>query len=101
MSLPKLVRDKIPQIIEKSGRSCEYEIADHDQMKIFLEAKMSEECQEFFESPSLSEAADIYEVFLAVLDNWGLEMSEVLQRSQHKKMNNGAFKNKIILQEIN
>jgi predicted house-cleaning noncanonical NTP pyrophosphatase (MazG superfamily) len=101
MSLPKLVRDKIPQLIESSGRSCEYEIADEGQMKTFLEAKMKEECQEFFESPSLSEAADIYEVFLAVLDNWGLEMSEVLQHSQHKKVNNGAFKNKIILQEIN
>ena len=64
----KLVRDKIPQIIEESGRSCEYHVASHDEYKTRLYEKMREELDEFIEAPCEEEAADMYEVLQAPRD---------------------------------
>lgn len=100
MPLPKLVRDKIPSIIEESGRECVYETATKDKMGSLLEEKMREECKEFFADPSIEEASDIYEVFKAILDNWGIDMQDLISFSQLKEMNKGSFKDRIVLQEI-
>ena len=39
----KLVRDKIPEIIEKSGRRLEYEILTNDAYRTELDKKLDEE----------------------------------------------------------
>ena len=62
----KLVRDKIPNIIEESGKECEYHTATYDEYKLSLYAKMQEELGEFIESPCAEEAADMYEVLRAI-----------------------------------
>jgi predicted house-cleaning noncanonical NTP pyrophosphatase (MazG superfamily) len=43
----KLVRDKIPQIIEANGACCEVRIADKNELYMPLEAKLKEEVREF------------------------------------------------------
>ena len=61
----KLVRDKIPQIIENSGKSCTTRILDEEDYLKKLEEKLSEELAEYRQSKALEELADLLEVLYA------------------------------------
>ena len=98
--LPKLVRDKIPQIIKDSGKDCTYRTANPEEIKSLLFNKLKEESEEFFERPCVEEAADIYEVFLALLNNWELDFSSVINHAYYKREERGSFNNKIILEDL-
>lgn len=51
----KLVRDRIPEIIEASGKTCTYEtLPDEDYLRL-LDEKLNEELAEYQESKSLEE----------------------------------------------
>jgi len=54
----KLVRDKIPKIIEKSGKKAVIYIADDKEYLKKLYEKLLEEIGEFKENPSPEELAD-------------------------------------------
>ena len=47
----KLVRDKIPEIIESKGKSCVVEVATSEEYIQRLIDKLQEEVQEFVENP--------------------------------------------------
>lgn len=51
----KLVRDKIPEIIEKSGKTCEVEILEDDKYIEKLDEKLSEELAEYHQDKNLEE----------------------------------------------
>ena len=95
----KLVRNKIPSIIEDSGGSCTYRIADKEEMKDLLFKKLEEESKEFIECPSLMEAADMYEVFLSILSHWGIDFSSVVNHSYYKREARGSFDKGVVLIE--
>ena len=61
----KLVRDKIPQIIEASGKTPITRILDREEYMTCLETKLDEEVCEFHESKAMEELADILEVVYA------------------------------------
>jgi len=98
--LPKLVRDKIPEIIKRSGDIPTQRIVGGKELNVFLIRKMVEEVSEFEDSPCLEEAADIYEVFLALLDNWKLKLSDVKQIAKIKKQDHGGFQEHIVLEQV-
>jgi predicted house-cleaning noncanonical NTP pyrophosphatase (MazG superfamily) len=98
--LPKLVRDKIPALLEDTGKRYKAHIAESPEYEMYLIKKMNEEIGEFAETPCLDEAADVYEVFLAVLDAWKLNLADVQLTAGHKKDIRGAFRYGIILEEI-
>lgn len=54
----KLVRDRIPEIIEASGRTCITEVLPNDAYIQALNAKLSEELEEYQQSKSPEELAD-------------------------------------------
>jgi predicted house-cleaning noncanonical NTP pyrophosphatase (MazG superfamily) len=96
----KLIRDLIPRIIEESGRSCEYHIADEEEYKKSLCEKMQEELGEFFENPCYEEAADMYEVLSAICDLYKLDMSSVESTAYDKREQRGGFADGIILEKV-
>ncbi len=49
----KLVRDKIPEIIEASGKNCVTEILTDDQYLQMLDAKLDEELAEYHQEQNL------------------------------------------------
>ena len=63
----KLVRDRIPEIIEADGKKyvCE-KLSDEDYLSL-LDQKLNEELAEYQESKSLEELADLLEVMQAVV----------------------------------
>ena len=55
----KLVRDLIPAVIKSSGKECEIEVAQVQERRELLEAKLMEEVNEYLEDKNLEELADI------------------------------------------
>ena len=100
MILPKLVRDRIPEIIEKSGKTSSIRFVHGKEIDTFLIRKMVEEVSEFEDEPSTEEAADIYEVFLALLDNWNIDIEDVKKVAKNKKADRGAFEKGIVLEKV-
>ncbi len=100
MSLPKLVRNKIPEIIAADGRNCVYTIASQEEMKKLLFDKLEEESEEFLKKPCVEEAADMYEVFLAILNHWGIDFLDVVNHSYYKRDDRGSFDARIILESV-
>lgn len=97
---PKLVRDRIPEIIQKSGTLCEFVTMNQAEYRRRLCDKMREELDEFSSEPSLEEAADMYEVFLAVLEEWGYPWPDVIREAAWKRRERGGFSEKILLKTI-
>ena len=100
MKYDKLVRDKIPRIIEKSGRSCRYYMATKDEYPRRLHAKLREEIKEFEEDPCEEELADIMEVLEALMTFYGVDPYEVETARQAKQFARGSFTDRVVLTEV-
>lgn len=97
---PKLVRDKIPEVIRASGKECSYRKLLPSEYATHLYEKMREEVLEFEETPNIEEAADIYEVFLAMLTHWELPISEVVEAVWDKRQTRGGFFEGVFLESV-
>lgn len=96
----KLVRDKIPEIIEASGKTCSYKVLSDDNYVEKLEQKLSEELAEYQSDRSIEEMADLYEVMMATVKarGWTMEQLEAVRINKAKKR--GGFEKKIMLKEV-
>lgn len=94
-SYNKLVRDRIPEILDRKGVAYEKRIASPEEYKIELIKKLNEEISEFSEDPSSEELADIIEVVEALkkLPDYA-DVGEVRKK---KAEDRGAFAGRIIL----
>ncbi|AET69798.1 hypothetical protein Desor_4373 [Desulfosporosinus orientis DSM 765] len=72
----KLIRDKIPQIIEDSGKKAMIEKVSGPEYLDLLNAKLGEELQEYLDSQKVEELADLVEVVYAILDYKGVSREE-------------------------
>ena len=63
----KLVRDRIPEMIESDGKICTTETLSNNRFLQMLDTKLDEELAEYQESKSLEELADLLEVMQAVV----------------------------------
>ena len=100
MQYHKLVRDRIPEIIESDGKICDWEtLSDADYLRL-LEEKLNEELAEYQQSKSLEELADLLEVIQAVLKARGWTWEELEQVRAEKAAKRGGFEKKILLKEV-
>ena len=96
----KLVRDRIPEIIESDGKICVCEtLSDEDYISL-LDQKLDEELAEYQESKSLEELADLLEVIQAVVKARGWTVEELEQVRAEKATKRGGFEKKILLKEV-
>ena len=96
----KLVRDRIPAIIESDGKICVTETLSDMQHLEMLDAKLNEELAEYQESKSLEELADLLEVMRAVVSARGWCWEQLEQIRQEKAARRGGFEKKILLKEV-
>lgn len=94
-SYNKLVRDKIPQILDAKGVAYEKRIADEIEYKKELIIKLQEEVDEFKVAGDIEELADVMEVIEALKSL--PEYAEVEARRMQKKEDKGGFEDKVIL----
>ena len=93
----KLVRDKIPQIIKENNQEPHWFQADKQEYREALFAKMQEEVLEFTENPSLEEAADIFEVWMAIVKEWDMLPIDVTAYANKKRIARGSFTDRTML----
>ena len=79
----KLVRDKIPEIIERQGQHAD--------------TRLLSEAGEFHKEKNLEELADILEVVYALAENLGCTKEELLQVYRNKHEKRGGFRERIYL----
>ncbi len=91
----KLVRDKIPEILDAKNISYEKRIASLEEYKVELIKKLGEEVIEFKEAGDIEELADVVEVIEALKTL--SEYSNLENICQKKKEEKGGFDKKIIL----
>lgn len=97
----KLVRDKIPENIEKDiGKTCKYRVLDDKEYLVELNKKVIEEANEFIENNSIEELGDLLEVLNAIMKVKGYKMDEVNTIMKEKEEKRGAFNNKIYLEYV-
>ena len=98
MEYDKLVRDRIPEIIKKSGKRCRHRVATPGEYKNYLREKLLEEVHEFIEEPCAKEMADIHEV-IGELEK-AYKLHEVRAEQISKRIERGSFDDKIILEWV-
>lgn len=96
----KLVRDKIPEIIEMSGKTCTIETLTDEKYIAMLDAKLNEELAEYQESKSIEELADLLEVMGAVVKARGYTWDELATVRKKKREERGGFEKRILLKEV-
>lgn len=96
----KLVRDRIPEIIESDGKTCVTETLSDERYLKMLDMKLNEELAEYQESKSLEELADLLEVMRTVVNARGWTLEQLEQIRQEKATQRGGFEKKILLKEV-
>lgn len=100
----KLVRDLIPQVIEKSGSKFSTRVLDPSEHLTEIKNKLHEEVKEFAETDNrqdaLEELADILELIHAALPIHEATYEELEKIRIAKKEKRGGFKEGIYLVEV-
>ena len=100
MKYNKLVRDRIPEIIESKGQKCQMRILDEAEYLQMLDRKLSEELSEYHKDQTVEELADLMEVIYAAAAARGISQEQLEEIRQKKARERGAFHKRILLMEV-
>ena len=93
----KAVRDKIPDIIKKSGNSCNVKKLSDDEFLPELEKKLREEVEEYLKSKSVEELADAIEVIYRIAELKGISNEKLDMLREEKANKRGKFNDNLFL----
>lgn len=96
----KLVRDKIPEIIQNSGKIPHTHILSNESYLAELDKKLNEECAEYQADKNLEELADMLEVMYAIVEARGYAVEELENVRLKKREMRGGFEDKIFLEYV-
>ena len=96
----KLVRDKIPEIIENDHKTCDTEILSDEKYLEMVDAKLDEELAEYHADKNLEELADLLEVLYAATIARGYTIDELESLRLKKREKRGGFDKKILLKSV-
>ena len=100
----KLVRDRIPEIIEKQGLGLNTKILNQEEYGKELKIKLQEEIDEFLAAENnqegIEELADVLELVHALAAQLGSNMEEVEKVRAEKAEKRGGFKDKVFLIDV-
>lgn len=99
----KLVRDKIPEIIEGQGRKCNLRVMDQAEYRTELLKKLVEEANESVAAGAhpdelTKELGDVLEVLEAIEAEFGLSPDEVIKLKKERHESRGGFSKRIYLE---
>lgn len=97
----KLVRDKIPQMLQAGGGSPETLILSDDEYYTELNKKLFEECDEVVTAHDKNhlteELADLLEVIISIAKHREINFEDIEKIRINKKEKRGGFDSKILL----
>ena len=94
----KLVRDRIPEIINSNGKSCVWRAAKKEEVSSLLNQKLLEEVQEYIQSENAEELADIAEVIHAIAQQKQKSWADIDSIRIKKRQERGGFDKGIVLE---
>lgn len=96
----KLVRDRIPEIIEASGKNCVAEILSDEDYLCMIDAKLDEELAEYHKDQNIEELADLIEVIYAATKARGYTLEQLETARAEKAAKRGIFQKKLLLKKV-
>lgn len=96
----KLVRNRIPEIIEADGKTCKTQILTDEEYLRYVDEKLDEELAEYHKYGSIEELADLLEVICAAAKARGSSIEDVEAIRARKVEKRGGFEKKIFLIEV-
>jgi len=97
----KLIRDRIPEIMDRAGVPYVIDTMDDDDFRAALRAKLVEEAQEAAEAESdaelIKELGDVLEVVAALTAAAGLDAEEIESVRARRREERGGFERRIRL----
>lgn len=103
ISHSKLVRDRIPEIIQADGHRAVTRILDEETYRAALLEKLTEEAHEARQAPAdqlAAELADVLEVLQALAAAHNLTWNDILTMAARKRAERGAFHGRIFLEYV-
>jgi predicted house-cleaning noncanonical NTP pyrophosphatase (MazG superfamily) len=95
----KLVRDRIPELIERAGRRPVTRVLDDAEYPQALLRKLQEEAGEFERSAEVEELADVLEVVYALAALQGSSPQALECLRERKRLERGGFQQRLWLIE--
>ena len=100
----KLIRDRIPEIIAASGKTCSTIILDNESFFQELKNKLVEEANELLHAQSqkelLNELADLLEVIESIIHSCGFSHEQLHEIQSRKLTERGGFKQRLFLEYV-
>ena len=93
----KAIRDKIPEIIAKSGKKFNIKHLDDQSFLVELEKKLIEEVNEYVQSKDVEELADLLEVIYRISELKGVSSDELDKIRKDKAEKRGKFASNLFL----
>ena len=93
----KAIRDKIPEIIQKDGYTCNIQTLSDEKFLVEIEKKLSEEVAEYQNDKNPEELADILEVIYAIAQLKGISKEELEKIRIKKLQDKGGFEKNLFL----
>ncbi len=100
MKYNKLVRDRVPELIEESGRKQVSKTLNEEEYEQALMDKIVEEIEEYRVSKNEEEIADIYEVLDCLVKLKDYEPMHIDYLRLIKREARGSFHKRILLEEV-
>ena len=93
----KSIRDKIPEIIQKDGHTCNIQTLSDEKFLVEIEKKLSEEVTEYQNDKNPEELADILEVIYRIAQLKGISKEELEKIRIKKLQDKGGFEKNLFL----
>jgi len=96
----KLIRDKIPEIIENAGGDYKIRVLNKKEFEKELKKKLIEEAKELSKAPEekvLNELADVLELLKSISSFYKIDFKKVERKQIKKRKERGGFKKKLFL----
>ena len=100
----KLIRDNIPEIIEKTNKPFQTHILNEQEYITYLKEKLFEETKEVEEASTkedmIGELADVLEIVDALASQYEITPKELQEKKDKKAAKNGKFDKKLFLEYV-
>lgn len=100
----KIVRDKIPYIIESKGKTCKVRTLDSMSFMYNFRDKLQEEVDELRRAVTqeeiLEEVVDVLEVIRTIAQNAGIGFEDVEKARLKKRQEKGGFDKRLFLEYV-
>ena len=97
----KAIRDKIPEIIQQDGHTCNVQVMSDEKFLLKIEKKLSEEVTEYQNDKTPEELADILEVIYKIAQLKGISKDELEKIRVKKLEDKGGFSMNLFLIDTN